>query len=344
MEDLLIVNFAMDSKNPLLSHQIDTVEKLAPNFRQVCVLTASQGDYESNANIKIYSTSWAKGKPIRNILFLYWRFFQILKSEDISVVFSHMTDLQSAFLVPITKFLGIRHYLWYAHKTKSKYLSFASYFLDGILTSTIGSCPITSKKVIPIGQGVDSNKFRFVNHFISGQVKMLHVGRFDPPKRIQSIIDAAIKVKELGMMVSLTLIGDPSNELARNYADGIKGHYSSQSQFDWITFSPSINRDELPELLQKFDVFVHSYMGSLDKTLIEATLSGLPVATSNPEYLKIFGSWSENESGNLLDEIIAVQSASRMELAEETLRRRLLCAEHHSLTSWVEKISRVLNG
>ena len=79
------------------------------------------------------------------------------------IIFSHMTEVQSGIIAPISKLLGIRHLLWYAHKSKSKYLVWNNIFVDEILTSTSGSCPIKSHKIKPIGQGIDQNLFPHKN-------------------------------------------------------------------------------------------------------------------------------------------------------------------------------------
>lgn len=342
MKDLLIVNFTMDQKNSLLSHQIDAVERLAPNFRQVVVLTANSGDYSPHGNIKIFSTSWVSGKPFRNVWKLYKNFFEIIRSENIDVIFSHMTDLQSALLLPITKILRIKHFLWYAHKHKSKYLLISNYFLDGIVTSTLGSCPIKGRKVISVGQGVDSAKFEFVDHSLNTHLRLLHVGRFDSSKRIEEIVELALELRDSNLKVSLALIGDPSNENARKYSELIIDKYKNQLDADWLNFFPSVTRAVLPEMLKKYDVFVHAYLGSLDKTLIESTLSGLPVVSTNPEYLKIFGPWREDDSITLLSEFLALRSLSSVELSQELLRRRRICVEHHSLSNWINQITEVL--
>ena len=71
MKNLLIINFTMDSNNPVLSHQVVAVEKLAPDFHQVIVLTADAGSYVSHKNIRVVSTYWENGKPLTNVFSIF---------------------------------------------------------------------------------------------------------------------------------------------------------------------------------------------------------------------------------------------------------------------------------
>ena len=229
----------------------------------------------------------------------------------------------------------MKHFLWYAHKHQSWYLYFSSFFLNGIITSTPGSCPIKGSKVSPIGQGVDVGFFPFKTHDLHGDLNCIHVGRFDYSKKIENLIDTGIE--------SLTLVGDPSNTEARKYQQSIIDAYQFCQSSGWLHFSPAANRNDLPNLLEKFDVFIHAYMGSLDKTLIEATLSGLPVVTTNPEYLENFGSWIGSDGSSLKEEFLALLTYTRDELANELKRRRDIAANHHSLENWAKQVNQLLN-
>jgi len=113
----------------------------------------------------------------------------------------------------------------------------------------------------------------------------------------------------------------------------------------WLNFRGSIPRSETPKILGGNDIFIHGYQGSLDKTLIEATLVGLPVATINLEYHAEFGVWgSEDESQNsLAKQIEYLKSLTLERLASELKARRDIAVEKHSLEKWIEKLIAVLN-
>ncbi len=64
-----------------------------------------------------------------------------------------------------------------------------------------------------------------------------------------------------------------------------------------MTDKSSLAYGENTVRLQTYDCFIHSFQGSLDKTIVEATFLGLPVITINNEYRNIFGSWNLTNKG-----------------------------------------------
>lgn len=344
MANLLIVNYCMDLDNPVLSHQVEAVNSLARTFDSVTVVTGKVGRCHVEDNVEVLSTFWEVGKPFTNIRNFLRTVLPKLKKAD--VVFSHMTEVQSMLLSPFTKLGGTPHFLWYAHAHLSKYL-FVNYFLtNGIITSTPGSCPIRGKRVYKIGQAIDSNKFYKPVSSINPLVKFCHVGRFDASKDILKIILVTSLIRNTGRALELTLVGAPSTQKQEEYASRVKMKSEFINKPKWITFTDSIRRDELPNFLSNQDVFVHAFKGSLDKTLIEATLSGLPVVTVNLEYIKIFGSWSMNKSSriDLAEELKSLMAMDKVSLRKELMRRQSLAISEHSLVSWTTKLSQLLHN
>ena len=158
-KNLLVFNYCMDLEDPLLSHQVEAVNELSKYFGKVTVITGRVGLHEVSGNVQILTSNWIAGKPLQSglkFVLLATRF--ILRNRN-TVVFSHMTEVQSAlFCIPLRIF-RVRHYLWYAHTYKSIYLTLNHFFTDGIITSTKGSCPIKSSKVFPVGKAINFDNF-----------------------------------------------------------------------------------------------------------------------------------------------------------------------------------------
>ena len=95
-------------------------------------------------------------------------------------------------------------------------------------------------------------------------------------------INLLIKERSIYPDIELNLIGKPS---VGNKSDYLHKLSELASLHSFIHISPPVARKNLPDLLNGNDVFIHAFQGSLDKTLIEATLAGLPVITINNEYL-----------------------------------------------------------
>lgn len=344
MRELIIFNFTMNADHPVLSHQLDTALLLSSHFDFTTVISADARDVSPRVDFKVISTNWTTGNRLGNALRLLFLALPILwKKRKTAVVFSHMTDFQSALLGPVTKMLKIRHYLWYAHKTNSIYLQFANVFIDGIITSTSGSCPIRSPKVHEIGQAVDEKFFLFNppdNN--SHLVKALHFGRLDPSKRIDSIISSISNLIEIFPDLSFTQIGSPSTNEAQKSANRLFEEWGSAISAGWLKFEPSVARGELPGIIPNYDVFFHAYLGSLDKTLIEATLCGIPVVSLNSEYLSEFGSWGEIENMTLESEYTRIVRMNQELYVEELRRRYRICVDRHSRARWIGSLVEIL--
>lgn len=334
----------MDLNDPLLSHQATIVENLSPYFNHIYVITGRRGEYKQIENVTVYDSNWRQGKIARNFFLILKTTFNILRTNKIDVVFSHMTDVQCSVVSPLTKLLGIPHFLWYAHTHRSNYLVWSSYWLDGIVTSTQGSCPIRGVKVKVIGQGIDSEMFVFSPPETLDKLRFLHIGRFDQSKRIHEILEAMTRVREKFPFAKFTQIGSPANSSADIYSKNVLEKYRNQFESLSFNFAPSVSRDKIPELFLNYDIFIHAYQGSLDKTIIEATLSGLPVVTTNMEYAQIFGTWGNADAFSLTEQIDVILSMKPDDLQAELFRRRLIAENDHSLKFWGRKLNSVLQS
>jgi glycosyltransferase involved in cell wall biosynthesis len=258
-----------------------------------------------------------------------------------------MTSVQSAFIAPITKLIGLRHFLWYAHTSNNIYLKIARALTDGIITSTPGSCPLDGRKIYPIGQSIDKNIFSRKAKVIWPITKLVHIGRFDPSKDIEVIINTVEKVRHSNSALTLEIIGSSSSDKFEKYEREVKNRYVNKPEYSWVKFTPHISRAELPEILKSKEAFIHAFQGSLDKTLVEATFTGLPVVTINNEYLKIFGFWHQRnqpESDFLEKELTKLLTLSESELQAEVDRRYEIAVGNHEISGWVDRLVSVLSG
>ncbi len=223
--------------------------------------------------------------------------------------------------------------------------------MDLVCSSTEGSMPIKSQKVRLIGQMVDPRLFPFAPKEILKDVTLIHIGRFDKSKSLHKIMQATESLIARNPKLQLHVIGSPSNEIAENYRKEVIREFANCISENKIRIDDALPRDKLHQHLQKSDIFIHAFQGSLDKTLIEATMSGLPVATINLEYLSEFGCWSNwaaylsVQSDKFLEmEIDAILLLNFRALKKELERRRDLALSKHSLSIWLGHMSEVLRS
>ncbi len=337
---LLVVNYSMSTHNQLLSHQVNAVNALAHHFDEVTVISPEYEESNLNSNVRVLKYEWDSSRKILSSIKFITHLLGVCRANRPSVVFYHMTDFHAALSMPFLKLMKIRSVIWYAHKKNSVYLRISAIFSDKIVTSTSGSCPITGSKVEVIGQAIDSSVFspRFSRESFNFN-KLLHIGRLDPSKKPEYILEVAHNLREINNQISLTFVGSAGS--TRNLAWYSKFQSQCESQ-DWVKIQSGILRKEIPDFIVKFDVFVHAYLGSLDKTLLESTMMKIPVITENPEYISIFGSWCGKSNPTLTEEYLSMQSLENHELDAEINRRAELTIKNHSLDGWAAKLSSIL--
>ena len=343
---LLIINYAMDEKSQVFSHQVDLVNKLAEKYDKVSVLTGSVGFHKVLSNVEVISFNWIQGKKYSSLLRFLYKFLQVLGKNRFSCIFSHMTSVQSAFISPITRVLRIKHYLWYAHTSKNIYLLISRALTNGIITSTPGSCPIKGRRVFAIGQSVDSEVFNRKSRLGIPVKKLIHIGRFDPSKNIEEIVVVVKRLRDSYPALNLNIVGSPSSEKFQEHMKLVKSKFLTDVQQGWLTFTPGIERRKIPDELKKNDCFIHAFQGSLDKTLVEATLTAIPVATTNIEYIKIFGKWNSGSSGkfvSLVSELEYLLNLDSNTITNEVDRRHGIARSSHDSEGWVNRLVNVLD-
>ncbi len=341
---LIVVNHVLDDSDPYLSHQGQVVRLLSQHFSHIKVITGRVGSFSIPENVSVIDTKWIPDRKFRSLGRFIWAAVPEILFGRHHTIFSHMADLQAALISPAARLAGKRHFLWYAHSYKSFYLTFASCFVNGIVTSTPGSCPISGRKVTCIGQSVDPKQFSPRSETKAKNFRFIHVGRLDRSKNIELLIKAVLEVKQRFPQASLTLVGSSANSESVDYFQELRTRFLTEVSMGVINFVPRMQRSDLCDALWEHDYFIHAYKGSLDKTLIEATLTRMPVITLNSEYSKIFGSWSKLEDPTLAQEFFAMHAVTDEEIAKELRRRGKIAEDFHSAEHWIEKLSAILTS
>lgn len=339
---LLVINYSMDVNDLLLSHQVEAVIGLARHFDRVEVITSRKGLLDLPKNIRVHNVAWDSNKSVRSLIRFLIISSKVLVVFRPRVVFSHMTDMQAAFIAPFLRTFHIRHVLWYAHKTKSKYLTIASKFVENIVTSTPGSCPLNSDKVVIIGQAINPQIFHSEIRFSGRLEKFVHIGRLDPAKRTDYIVESVSKLRSTNPRISLSLYGSIGNKKSGGWADQLVSFSARVENSEWLRIYPGVVRSDIPKIISSHDLFIHGYLGSLDKTLLEATFMKIPVLTENPEYLAIFGSWSKTTNPTIEQEFHGISSLSKEDIDKILEERFNLANREHSLNNWVSRLADVL--
>ncbi|MBT3177667.1 MAG: glycosyltransferase [Desulfobacula sp.] len=148
--------------------------------------------------------------------------------------------------------------------------------------------PQSKSMVIPGPVGIDMESYTSpacLNKRSSKNIQLLYTGNLESPKRVDTIIKAAGRLKEKGIKFHLTIAGE--GPLQKDLEDlaislGIKS---------LVKFKGRISHDKIPELMQEHHIFLHcSENEGLPVAIMEAMAAGLPVIAAKvggvPELVK----------------------------------------------------------
>ncbi|MPZ50397.1 MAG: glycosyltransferase [Dehalococcoidia bacterium] len=183
-------------------------------------------------------------------------------------------------------------------------------------------------KVSVIPLGVDLERFRPADQEaarhalgLNGERIILFVGRLEPLKGIDILINAAATL-ESDVDCSVLIVG--GDESSRVQVDRLRGIARSRGIEDRVAFVGAVDHDKLPLYYNAADIcVVPSHYESFGLVAVEAMASGVPVVASRVGGL--MGTIKDGETGYLIPWLCPEPFAERIELLldNEPLRRNL---------------------
>ena len=275
---ILIITQKVDAHDPVLGFFCRWIKEFSLHTEQVTVLCLSEGIHDLPQAIRVISLG--KGR-IHRLINLFRQIINLRNEYD--VVFVHMNPEYVVVGGLIWKILSKPIALWYTHKSVTWKLRIAERLSNIVFTASHESFRLLSDKLHVMGHGIDVNQFNPVKKDLSVIFKILSAGRISPYKEYEIIIQAiALVQKKSRKGICLDIIGTPAMSSDYKYLESLKKIVEENNLSTIIRFRGAISHDQLPQEFASADLFVHaSKTGSLDKVLLEAMASGIPVISSS---------------------------------------------------------------
>lgn len=201
-----------------------------------------------------------------------------------------------------------------------------------IESSVLGSC----SQIVVLPNGVDFqlySEYATESHTIpdKGPVQLVSVGNLRPEKGQAYLIDAVHLLRERGLSVVLTIIGEGA---CRPYLEGL---IASRGLKDVVRLAGNVPNREIPGYLSHSHIFILSSVSEgFPLVLLEAMASGLPIVASRIGGISEIISSEENgllvepeNPGEIADAIeLLIQNRARVEEMSQKNRKKA------SLYSW----------
>ena len=326
MRRLVFLTQSVDPAHPVLAATIPKIRALAERVDEVVVLTQSGDGDVLPANVEV--RTFAAPTRVQRV----WRFErELARALPADAVVAHMIPAYVVLAAPLVRTRRTPLLLWYTHWKASSTLRAAERLATAIVSVDRRSFPLASRKVRPIGHGIDVNEFTCADRTGRGGVRALVLGRYSPAKGIETILRAVQQVDG----TEVELHGVALNELERRHRTDLERL--------GIPLGDAVPRAQVPLLFARSDVLVNNMeAGAPDKVVYEAAAACLPVLASNPVFDELFDGYPllfERDSPEGLAERLrwfaALGDTERSEIGR-TLRERV--ADRHSVDTWADGV------
>lgn len=341
---IVFVTQDVDPASPVLGATVAKLRALAAEVDEVAVLAlaAVPGALPANCRVRVF------GAPTR--LRRGLRFLRALAAElpGADAVLAHMCPIYAVLAAPLARPRRVRVLLWYAHWHASPLLRVATRLCTRVLSVDERSYPVRTRKLRPIGHGIDFDRFpRVAPAAEPGVLRVLALGRYSPAKGLETVVRAVARVPEARLEVrGVTRTAEEETHLRE-----LEGLVASLGVRDRVELGAPVPAGEVPRLHAEHDVLVNNMRpGAPDKVVYEACGSGLPVLVSNPSFTDIvagieppllFARESADELAERLQAFAAATPEQRAAIGGR-LRERVL--ERHSVGSWARAVAQIASA
>ena len=285
---LLITTQVVDKDDPALGFFHRWIEEFAKHCESIEVICLKEGTHTLPSNVHVHSLGKEKGSVSP---FLYAIRFKVLSwklRNTYDAVFVHMNPEYIVLEGFMWRLLGKKIGLWYLHRSVTFRLRLAELFVNVIFTASTESFRLQTKKLKIVGHGIDLSQFRAADREKQDEMQIITTGRVAPAKRVKEMLSALDILHARDIPFHFIIAGGPGTPDDQKYAEELTEMISQKPYHAHVSFLGSIPHDEIPRLLANSDLFINlSTTGSMDKAVLEAFASEVPVVSSNEAFRTI---------------------------------------------------------
>jgi glycosyltransferase involved in cell wall biosynthesis len=329
MRRLVFATQKLDPADPILAATVAKVRALAERVDDLVVLCDSAVSGAAPANVRVHEFG-AATQAGRGARFAAALARELRPRPDAFV--AHMIPLYVLVGAPLLRPLRIPVALWYSHPEGHRLVRAAEALSNVVLSVDESTFPLRSRKLVPIGHGIDLVEFPCAPpRDEDGSLRVAVLGRYSPIKGVDQVLRAAALAQQDGSRVVVEAHGvvppfaahqKELEELAREL--GVEA-----------LLEPELPRTELPALLARSDALVNATAGtSADKVVYEAAASCVAALAASPAFADLLPpelrfDWGRPDQ--LAERLRTLDRRRRPELREAV-------RERHSVEHWADAL------
>ena len=247
---------------------------------QVTVICLEKEDHELPENIEVLSL----GKEEKNSRLKYvYRFYKYIWQTrgEYDAVFVHMNEEYVLMAGMWWRLMGKKVALWRNHIEGTWKTPIAVFLSNVVFCTSPHWYTARFEKTHIMPTGIDIDKFRVTQDNERTSDSILSMGRIDPVKNVDTLVDALKILDEEDIDFTATIAGEPNEKYISYYKDL---EVSSENLIGKgkVRLVGAIPNPETPKWYRSHEIFVNmTNSGSLDKTIFSAIASGAVVIISN---------------------------------------------------------------
>lgn len=278
---------AVDLDDPLMGFFVSWLHVAAQKFSKIHVFALRVGRHDLPHHVMVHALQNPhRPTSLRTLYTLIKSSLQTMREYPWIFV---RGDAQYVLIMGVLwRLFGKKIVFWYAHYKVTWMTRLAGLISHAIVTSVPDACRLPGYDVRPIGQAIVPEPIISASckrRIVSGQ-RWLMLGRVSEAKRVRDVV---CDFMNAGLSdVSLDIIGPDSNTA---YSADVEALIPAGAQIRWK--KTHIRYMDIPRLLASYDALVNATPGSLDKVIIEACISGMPVITATPGARSLYDASSD---------------------------------------------------
>ena len=342
---VLMLTRKIDQGGALHGFAHSWVSALAQRIDKLDVITQEFGEADLPSNVTVMSLGKERGIG-RARQWVDSQRYIWSSVRHVDLVFAHMrpryvlASMTSAYLnrVPTV--------LWYTLGRDDLKLQISHKTVKRIVSATLDSIPIQSKKIVPIGHGIDFNRFVPLDNFVETPRTVLAVGSLTPWKGIETLIEVAAKVRTHPDFedVKFIWLGGETAFSPKDYRQYIKARINDlgiANRFKLVDIIPFI---EMRRYYDQASVAISlSETGSTDKTVLEGMGCGVPTLATGAVYSDVLYDLPrflarQRDVEDISQKLMALLAVSAQERRELGLAQRTLAVAGHDLQGMMDRL------
>lgn len=329
---LLIITQAVDLKDANLGFFHEWIKEFAKRVSVVEVIALRVGEHNLPENVSVHRIFGSN--KLSRFIRMAGLLRQLLPQSD--RVFVHMAPIYAILASPFAWWYRKPVILWYVHKHVDLKLRIAEKLVSAVASTSPESFRLPSRKVLFLGHGIDVDLFALPATAPAG-FAMLTAGRLSRLKRIDILLQAVSAASnQLPSDWRFNIVGSPITADDVRYQHELTDLAQSLGIADHVSFAGGVPHSQMPAHYQSAHLFLHaSATGSIDKAVLEAMSTGLPLITSSEAFRSILPE-------EYIVKTASVESFASMIVGLETqgrdIRLRNIVREKFELSDLIRKL------